>query len=413
MTAGLTLAAQAATDAVGTGEAVAFWVLGPLAVAGGLGMIFARNAVHSALWLVLSMLCLGVLYMVQQAPFLGFVQIIVYTGAIMMLFLFVLMLVGRDSSDSVVEVLRGQRLAAGLLGVGFAALLAAGLARALVEVQPAGLAQVNAGNGNVVNLGRAIFTDYLFPFELTSALLITAAIGAMVLAFVDKRSGARRTQRELVEARLRGEHARPSPLPGPGVFATASSVAVPALLPDGSVAPESLSEIIESTSRRRLDADIAEVADELPGPDAHALAPHGPERTAADQGGAGRTDSADQADSAVQTDSAAQTDSDQGSAEQEGPEQKGAAQKGSEQKDAEQKGAEQPGGGERPTGAEPGDGVPAEDPPAEPAPAEHTGNGHADRGPADGTPDARGAPDAQDDRSVPPSAAQPSGEVSR
>ena len=75
-------------------------------------MVFARNAVHSALWLVVTMLSLGVLYMVQGAPFLGFAQIIVYTGAIMMLFLFVLMLVGRDSSDSVVEVLRGQRAAA-------------------------------------------------------------------------------------------------------------------------------------------------------------------------------------------------------------------------------------------------------------------------------------------------------------
>ncbi|MEO9222690.1 MAG: NADH-quinone oxidoreductase subunit J, partial [Mycobacteriaceae bacterium] len=107
------LLAQAATEqaagAVSTGEAVTFWILGPVALAAAIAMVLARNAVHSALFLVLVMLSLGVLYMVQQAPFLGFVQIIVYTGAIMMLFLFVLMLVGRDSSDSVVEVLRGQR----------------------------------------------------------------------------------------------------------------------------------------------------------------------------------------------------------------------------------------------------------------------------------------------------------------
>ncbi|HEX8868499.1 MAG TPA: NADH-quinone oxidoreductase subunit J, partial [Lentzea sp.] len=96
---------QKVVDTVTTGEAIAFWVLGPLALAGALGMLFARNAVHSALWLVVTMLSLGVLYMIQQAPFLGFVQIIVYTGAIMMLFLFVLMMVGRDSSDSVVEVI--------------------------------------------------------------------------------------------------------------------------------------------------------------------------------------------------------------------------------------------------------------------------------------------------------------------
>jgi len=87
-------------------------------------MVLSRNAVHSALWLVVTMFCLGFLYVVNAAPFLGFVQIIVYTGAIMMLFLFVLMLVGRDSSDSLIETLRGQRVAAILLGVGFAILMA-------------------------------------------------------------------------------------------------------------------------------------------------------------------------------------------------------------------------------------------------------------------------------------------------
>jgi NADH-quinone oxidoreductase subunit J len=120
--------AQQAAE-VSTGEAIAFWILGPMALGGGLGMIFARNAVHSALFLVLTMFSLGVLYLVQQAAFLGFVQIIVYTGAIMMLFLFVLMLVGRDSSDSVVEVLRGQRLWASVLGVGLAGIVVGALAR--------------------------------------------------------------------------------------------------------------------------------------------------------------------------------------------------------------------------------------------------------------------------------------------
>jgi NADH-quinone oxidoreductase subunit J len=270
---GLVLAQEATSSAtVSTGEAVAFWVLGPLAVLGALGMLFARNAVHSALWLAVTMLGLGVLYMIQQAPFLGFVQIIVYTGAIMMLFLFVLMLVGRDSSDSVVEVLRGQRFAGAVLGVGFAGLLASALGRALNLVPTTGLEGPNANGGNVANLGRLVFTDYLFPFELTSALLITAAIGAMVLAYTERHAkGGKKTQRELVIARFRGEHARPSPLPGPGVFATADSVATPALLPDGSVAQDSLSEIIEATSTKRLSEDIAEVRGNVPTPDAHAL----------------------------------------------------------------------------------------------------------------------------------------------
>jgi NADH-quinone oxidoreductase subunit J len=233
---------------VTTGEAITFWILGPIALAGALGMVFARNAVHSALALVGTMFSLAVLYMIQQAPFLGFVQIIVYTGAIMMLFLFVLMLVGRDSSDSVVEVLRGQRLAALVFGIGLAVLLVGMVGSALTTVQPVGLAANDAGSGgNVTGLGALIFTKYLFAFELTSALLITAALGAMVLAFAQTRAHAKRTQRQTVEARLRGEHDRISPLPGPGVYATGNSVAVPALLPDGSIAPESISAIIDAT----------------------------------------------------------------------------------------------------------------------------------------------------------------------
>ncbi|WP_276329014.1 NADH-quinone oxidoreductase subunit J [Crossiella equi] len=273
MSAAISVLAQAqeAGDVVHLGEQIMFWVLGPLSLAGGLGMLFARNAVHSALWLVLTMLSLGVLYLVQQAPFLGVVQIIVYTGAIMMLFLFVLMLVGRDSSDSVVEVLRGQRLAATFAGVGFAALLVSALGRAFADVPSVGLKTVNETPGNVAGIGQKLFVDYLFAFELTSALLITAALGAMLLAFVDKEHSAKHSQRELVEMRLRGEYERPSPLPGPGVFATANSVATPALLPDGSVAPESLSKILESTSRERLADDITGVAGTGPQPDAHAL----------------------------------------------------------------------------------------------------------------------------------------------
>jgi NADH-quinone oxidoreductase subunit J len=267
--------AQGVQNQMSTGESISFWVLGPLALFGALGMIFARNAVHSALFLVLTMLSLGVLYMVQQAPFLGFVQIIVYTGAIMMLFLFVLMLVGRDSSDSVVEVLRGQRLFGTILGIGLAVLIVAAVARSLSEVTPTGLQgqEANGGVGNVENIGRSIFTDWLFPFELTSALLITAAVGAMVLGYVDRHTRGRKTQKEMVEARFRGEHDRPSPLPGPGVFATSTSVATPALLPDGSIAPESLSRLIESAAADSFDDERKAVAGSAHAAEARALNP--------------------------------------------------------------------------------------------------------------------------------------------
>ena len=262
MSAVLASAPMVGGGEMSTGEAVAFWILGPVALAGGLGMIFARNAVHSALWLVLTMLSLGVIYMVQQAPFLGFTQIIVYTGAIMMLFVFVLMMVGRDASDSVVEVLRGQRLAAAVLGVGIAGLTVAAVAETLTAVGPIGLGPGYGpeARGNVQALGTSLFRDYLLPFELTSALIITAAVGSMVYTFAGRARRAPASQHARVVERLRGPLAGYGSRSGPGVFATADSVATPALLPDGSVAPASLSRIIEATRRERLDADIADVA---------------------------------------------------------------------------------------------------------------------------------------------------------
>jgi NADH-quinone oxidoreductase subunit J len=232
------LAAAADTSvSLGTGEAVVFWILGPVALAGALGMVFSRNAVHSALWLVTTMLSLGVFYVVQEAPFLGAVQIIVYTGAIMILFLFVLMLVGRDSSDSVVETLRGQRVAAIVLGLGFAGLAGSGIARATQDLSAEGLADAQP-DGNIQAIAELLFTRYLLAFEVTSALLITAAVGAMVLAHIEREPGTKQTQKELSRARFLTSD-RPQTLPGPGVFARANSVATPALLPDGRLAESS------------------------------------------------------------------------------------------------------------------------------------------------------------------------------
>ena len=102
----------------GTGEAVMFWILAPLSVVGALGLVFARKAVHAALGMALTMIILGIFYIAQDADFLGIIQIFVYTGAVIMLFLFVLMLIGIDSSDSLVETLTGQRWLAALLSLG-------------------------------------------------------------------------------------------------------------------------------------------------------------------------------------------------------------------------------------------------------------------------------------------------------
>jgi NADH-quinone oxidoreductase subunit J len=219
------------------GEAVAFWILGPIALAGAIGMVLFRNAIHSALSLVATMMCLGAFYLIQQGPFLGLVQIIVYTGAIMILFLFVLMLIGRDASDSVVETLRGQRWAAALFGLGFALLVAIGVGHALNDYKPADLNRQNAGGSNVHSISALLFSKYLFAFELTSALLIVAAVGAMVLAHIE-REGPKRSQKAIARERIRS--GRPQPLPGPGVLSTGNSVATPALLPDGTVSRESV-----------------------------------------------------------------------------------------------------------------------------------------------------------------------------
>jgi NADH-quinone oxidoreductase subunit J len=229
----------AATAETGTGEAVTFWLLAPLAVLAALGMLVSRRAVHSALLLAFTMLCLAVLYLAQDAPFLGVVQVVVYTGAVMMLFLFVLMLVGVDSADSLVETLRGQRIAAVLAAIGFGSLLVFGLGDAVATNE--GLEAANA-DGNVQGLANLIFSKYVFAFEVTSALLITAALGAMVLAHRERHE-EKLTQRDLSVQRFRGGQ-HPAPLPSPGVFARHNAVDTPALLPDGTPAETSVSHVL-------------------------------------------------------------------------------------------------------------------------------------------------------------------------
>ncbi|GII63189.1 NADH:ubiquinone oxidoreductase subunit J [Sphaerisporangium krabiense] len=223
------------------GETITFWVLAVVSVAAAFGLVFSRKAVYSALMLGVVMLSLAVLYAVQDAPFLAVVQIIVYTGAVMMLFLFVLMLVGVDSSDSLVETIKGQRFWAIVAGLGFAVLLAAGIGNAVIG-QPAGLSgAVQAEGGNVPTLATLIFTRYVFAFEVTSALLITAALGAMVLAHRE-RTAPKPTQKDLARARFLGDH--PTPLPGPGTYARHNAIDMPALLPDGSVSELSVNRYI-------------------------------------------------------------------------------------------------------------------------------------------------------------------------
>ncbi len=227
-----------------TAEAITFWILGAIALAGAIGVVAAPKAVYSAIFLAMTMISLAVLYIAQEALFLGVVQIVVYTGAVMMLFLFVLMLIGVDLSESLVETIRGQRVAALIAGVGFGVLLIAGIGNVAVAGFT-GLAEAN-NNSNVEGLAALIFTRYLWAFELTGALLITAALGAMVLAHRERFERAK-TQRELAEERFRpGGH--PTPMPGPGVFARHNAVDIEARLPDGTGSELSVAAILQRRS---------------------------------------------------------------------------------------------------------------------------------------------------------------------
>ena len=223
---------------------VAFWILSPFMVAAAIGILFARKAVHAALLLAVVMIGLAILYAVQDAPFLFAVQIIVYTGAILMLFLFVLMLVGVDASDSIVETIRGQRLFAAIVGLIFGGTLILGVAQVSVGTV-VGLGKANEP-GNVPAIAELLFTKYVFAFEVTSALLITAALGAMVLAHRERLT-PKLTQGDLAAQRMRdyadhGKHL--GPLPSPGVFARHNSVDTPALLPDGTPSSKSVSRVL-------------------------------------------------------------------------------------------------------------------------------------------------------------------------
>ncbi|OPC81524.1 NADH:ubiquinone oxidoreductase subunit J [Embleya scabrispora] len=264
MSPGMDFAAEVTKTS--TGEALQFWVLAAVALIGALATVFMKKAVHSALALVTTMMCLAIFYLAQGAVFLGIVQIVVYTGAIMMLFLFVLMLVGVSSVDSLKETLKGQRIAAAGLGLGFGILLTSAIANASITHFTA-LATKSAGSrpvypaetdeealravsqGNVQGLAHQIFTKYIWAFEMTSALLITAAVGAMVLAHRE-RLVPRKTQRELSEERVR-DNKQVAPLPTPGVYARHNAVDVPALLPDGSISELSVNGTLRARGQIR------------------------------------------------------------------------------------------------------------------------------------------------------------------
>jgi len=162
---------------------VVFWVFAPIAVAAAIGMLVTRSVVYAALFLVVNFGCIAVMYLVLDAAFLFAVQIIVYAGAIMVLFLFVIMLLGVDRIEVRSERLWLQRPIAIVLAIGFVLEVGAAV-RAGVGFSthaPEGFDQLQPA-GNTQAVAEVLFRNYFFPFEATSILLIVAAIAAMILA---------------------------------------------------------------------------------------------------------------------------------------------------------------------------------------------------------------------------------------
>lgn len=225
------------------GEEILFWIFGPLSVLAALGLLLVKKAVHAALGVAFVMISLGMFYLAQGATFVGIIQIFVYAGAVMMLFLFVLMLVGVDSSDSLVETIKGQKWASLILSAGLGALLI-GVVGHSTFAAPKGVAAINEASGNVSGVANLIFGRYVWVFEVTSALLITAAMGAMVLAHRERLTAAP-NQRDWARRRIR-EGVNVAGLPAPGVYARHNAVDTPALLPDGTPSRLSVSRVLDA-----------------------------------------------------------------------------------------------------------------------------------------------------------------------
>ncbi len=246
--------------AITGGEAVLFWIVGPLVVLAALGLLFARKAVYAAIGVVLMMVGLAVLYIAQGATFLGAVQVVVYTGAIMMLFLFVLMLIGVDASESRLEPLRVQRPIAilGGLGVliGLVGIILQTTYTAPVDYDP------YVVDSNPLQIAVVLFQNFPLTMQLTGVLLIIAAVSALTMTSRE-RITPKVTQRDVAEAKMQAwatRGTRIAQLPAPGLFATHNAVDAPAISGTGGVVTESVPRVLRIRGQQ---VTIAEVAPHL------------------------------------------------------------------------------------------------------------------------------------------------------
>jgi NADH-quinone oxidoreductase subunit J len=163
-------------------ELIVFIIAGGVSLGGAVGVVLSRNPVHAALSLVATLFGVAVLFIAQEANFLAAVQVIVYAGAIVVLFLFVIMLLGVDRAENLrIEPLVGQRTAAALIGLGIFALPVVAMASTSFDATGV-LGGFDPDVADVVQIGEALFTRYVYALEITSLLLVIAVVGAVVLA---------------------------------------------------------------------------------------------------------------------------------------------------------------------------------------------------------------------------------------
>ena len=245
-----------------TGEIILFACTAIVMVACALGVLFCKKAAHSVICMIGVMLGLAILYIANSAPFLGVAQIVVYTGAIMMLFLFVIMLIGIGTSDDYARQSRGAIVAAVLGGLGLIVIVTTAILKSVPDTYAAN--EVNPySNEPITDLAITLFQEHWLSMELAGSLLITAAVGAMLLTHSD-RLGPKVTQLQTARNKMRafGEKgARIGQLPAPGVYAQSNAADVPA------ISGETLGPVEESVPRvlrvRGLTRTIGEVTPEV------------------------------------------------------------------------------------------------------------------------------------------------------
>lgn len=245
---------------IGTGEAILFAVTSVAMVAFAIyGLLITRKAVITTLSVMGVMIGLAIIYTALEAPFMGVVQVVVYTGAILMMFLFVLMLIGVDSADSGHETLKAQRPVAVLAGLGIAAILG-GVALGAASPAAVGLAQANAET-NPVGVAKLIFSNNILTLQLTGTLLIVAALGAMTLTHRD-RVKERVTQEQVAHQKVRDfiEHGiHFGNKPNPGVYAESNSSTNPALTAGGQPVEISTNRVLHVRGQVRTLGEISPV----------------------------------------------------------------------------------------------------------------------------------------------------------